>query len=70
MISKKKISLILRKFCPFRYRKPPGYQTNFTKTKPPTQHIIMQTTGIENRERILKVVREQKQVTFKVSLSK
>jgi chromosome segregation ATPase len=31
----KKISQILRKFCPFRYRKPPGHQTDFTKIEPP-----------------------------------
>jgi hypothetical protein len=25
----------LRKFCPFRYRKPPGHQTHLTKIEPP-----------------------------------
>jgi hypothetical protein len=26
--------IILRKFCPFRYRKPPGHQTDLTKIEP------------------------------------
>jgi hypothetical protein len=26
---------ILRKFCLFRYRKPPGHQPDLTKTEPP-----------------------------------
>jgi hypothetical protein len=30
-IFNKKISQIYRKVCPFRYRKPPGHQTNVTK---------------------------------------
>jgi hypothetical protein len=25
----------LGKFCPFRYRKPPGHQIDLTKTEPP-----------------------------------
>jgi hypothetical protein len=29
------ISQILRKFCPFRYRKPPGHQTDLTKIEHP-----------------------------------
>jgi chromosome segregation ATPase len=31
---KQKISQILRKFCPFRYKKPPGHQTDMTKIEP------------------------------------
>jgi hypothetical protein len=30
-----------------------------------TQYIIIKTTKIENRERILKAVREKKQITYK-----
>jgi hypothetical protein len=29
------------------------------------EHIIMKTTSTENRERILKAVREKKQITYK-----
>jgi hypothetical protein len=36
-----------------------------TKTEPPPQHIIIKTTSTENRERILKAVREKKQITYK-----
>jgi hypothetical protein len=32
---KQKISEILRKFCPLRYRKPPGHQTDLTKIETP-----------------------------------
>jgi hypothetical protein len=31
----KEISQMSRKFCPFRYRKPPGNQTDLTKIEPP-----------------------------------
>jgi ribosomal protein L39E len=34
------------------------------------QHIIIKTTSTENRERILKTVREKKQITYKVNPSK
>jgi hypothetical protein len=34
------------------------------------QHIIIKTTSTENRERILKVVKEKKQITYKVNPSK
>jgi hypothetical protein len=33
-------------------------------------HTIIKTTSTENRERILKVVREKKQITYKVNPSK
>jgi hypothetical protein len=31
----RKIFQISRKFCTFRYRKPPGHQTDLTKIEPP-----------------------------------
>jgi hypothetical protein len=54
----------LRKIFPLRYRKPPGHQTDLTKITSPW-HIIIKTTDIEKRERILKAVREKKQITYK-----
>jgi hypothetical protein len=33
-------------------------------------HIIIKITSTENRERILKAVREKKQITYKVNPSK
>jgi hypothetical protein len=38
------------------------------KTSP--QHIVIKTTSSKNRERILKAVREKKQITYKVNPSK
>jgi hypothetical protein len=50
----------LRKFCPLRYRKLPGHQIDLTKIEP-LQHILsLKTTKTENRERILKAIREKK----------
>jgi ribosomal protein L39E len=37
----------------------------FDQNRTIPQHIIIKTTSTENRERILKVVREKKQVTYK-----
>jgi hypothetical protein len=53
----------LRKFCTFRYRKPPGHQTDLTKIEP--RYIIIKATSTENRERVLKFVRKRKQITYK-----
>jgi hypothetical protein len=61
-IRQQKISQILRKFCPFRYRKPPGYQADVTKIEPP--HSILSLKQ-ENKERILKALREKKQIKYK-----
>jgi hypothetical protein len=49
---------------PFRYRKPPGHQTD-DQNRTTTQHIIIKKTSIEYRERILMAVREKKQITYK-----
>jgi hypothetical protein len=57
----------LRKGCPFRYRKPPGHQTDMTKIEP--LHIIVKTTSTKNKERILEAVGEKNQITM-VSPSK
>jgi hypothetical protein len=47
-------------FCPFRYRKTPGYQTDLTKIEPPHGILLKQQEQI-----ILKAIREKKQVTYK-----
>jgi hypothetical protein len=54
----------LRKFYPFRYKKPLGNQTDLTKIEPPW-HIIIKTISTESRERILKAIREKKQIMYK-----
>jgi hypothetical protein len=41
---------------------------NQNRTTP--RHIIIKTTSTENKERILKAVREKKQITYKVNPSK
>jgi chromosome segregation ATPase len=35
---KQKISQVLKKFCSFRYKKPPGHQIDLTKIKPLTTY--------------------------------
>jgi hypothetical protein len=53
----------LRKFCPFvqeTSRSPNRLDQNRTPW-----HIIIKTTSTETRERILKIVREKKQITYK-----
>jgi hypothetical protein len=37
----------------------------FNQNRMSPQHIIIKTTSTENRERILKTVREKKQITYK-----
>jgi hypothetical protein len=54
----------LRKLCSFRYRKPPEYQKDLTKIEP-LSGILSLTTSIENRERILKTVREKNHIMHK-----
>jgi hypothetical protein len=56
------MSQILRKFCPFRYRKPPGHQTDLTKIE---SHIIIYTANTEKRKNIEGYEREKKQITYK-----
>jgi hypothetical protein len=53
----------LRKKCTSRYRNPPGYQTDQNRTSP--CHSIIKTISTENKERILKAVREKNQITYK-----
>jgi hypothetical protein len=50
----------LRNFCPFRYRKPPGHQTDLSKIEPPHGILSLKQQATENREIILKAVREKK----------
>jgi hypothetical protein len=54
-----------RKFCPFRYRKHSGHQTDFTKIE--TLHSILSSKQAQKTERILKAV---KQITYKGKLIK
>jgi hypothetical protein len=49
----------LRKSCPFRTPN----RLDQKRTSP--QHIIIKTTSTENRERILKAVREREKITYK-----
>jgi hypothetical protein len=52
--------------CPFRYRKPSGHHKGFTKIEP--LHGILlkkKKASTENRERILKAVREKNQIIYK-----
>jgi hypothetical protein len=53
----------LEKLCPSRCRKPPEHRTT-------PQHIIIKATSTETRERILKTVREKKEITYKGKLIK
>jgi hypothetical protein len=48
----------LEKECPFRYRKPPGHQTDVQDRTTP-QHIIVKAASTEDRERILKTERKK-----------
>jgi tRNA A37 threonylcarbamoyladenosine dehydratase len=59
----------LRASCPFRCKKPTGYQTEDQNRTSP-QHIIIKTTSTENRERIIKAVRQKTQITYKGKLIK
>jgi hypothetical protein len=60
-----KISQIYGKLCPFRYRKAPRHQTDLTKIKLPHDIVSIKKKCTENKERILKTVREKKQITHK-----
>jgi hypothetical protein len=42
----------------------------FDQNRTTPRHIIIKTTSTENRERILKAVREKKQTIYKVNPSK
>jgi hypothetical protein len=65
LIYSTKISQILRKLFPFRYKKPAGHQTDMTKNRASLWHIIVKTISTENKERILKAAREKNQITYK-----
>jgi hypothetical protein len=56
------ISQILRKRCPFRYRKP--QKTKHDQNRTSSWHTIVKTTSTENKERILKAVRDKNQITY------
>jgi hypothetical protein len=48
-----------RRFFAFRYRKPPGYQTDLDQNRTNPWHIIIKTTSTENTARILKAIRKR-----------
>jgi hypothetical protein len=67
-----KISQIERNLCPYRCKRTEDSRTPNRPYKNRTTpwHIIIKTTNTEIRERILKVIREKKQITYKVNPSK
>jgi cell envelope opacity-associated protein A len=58
--------LTLEKVLPIQVQNASRTQNRLDENQTSPQHIIIKTTSIENRERILKVIREKKQVTYKV----
>jgi hypothetical protein len=59
----------LRIICPFRFTNPPGHHIDTTKTE--TLHsIVLSKQPAQRTKRILKAVREKKQITYNVNLPK
>jgi hypothetical protein len=65
---KQKNSQISPKSCPFRYRKLSCQQKDLTKIIPLQWHFIINTTSTENREKILKAVREKKKNKYDIQV--
>jgi hypothetical protein len=55
----------LEKAMPIQVKEASRTPNRLDQNKTIAQHIIIKTTSIENRERILKYVREKKQITDK-----
>jgi hypothetical protein len=53
----------LEKTMPIQVQEASRTPNTLDQNRPATQHIIIKTTSTENTERILKAVREKKQVT-------
>jgi hypothetical protein len=60
----------LEKELSIQVQEAPGHQTDLIKIETSLQHIIIKTTSTEDRKRILKAVRENKQIICKVNPSK
>jgi hypothetical protein len=54
-----------QKFYLFRYREPPEHQTELNKIEPLHSILSLKQQSTENKERILKALREKKQITCK-----
>jgi hypothetical protein len=55
----------LDKTMPIQVQVASGTPNRLDQNRTTPQHIIIKTTSTENRERILKAVREKKQITYK-----
>jgi hypothetical protein len=60
----------LEKTMPIQVHEASRTPSRLDQNRATLQHIITKTASTENRERILKAVREKKQVTYKVNPSK
>jgi hypothetical protein len=60
----------LDKIMPIQVQKASETPNRLDQNRTTPQHIIIKTTSTENRERILKTVRQKKQITSKVNPSK
>jgi hypothetical protein len=55
----------LKKELPIQVQEPSRTPNRLDQNRTSPWHIIIKTTSTENRERILKAVREKKQITYK-----
>jgi hypothetical protein len=55
----------LEKIMPIQVKEPSRTPNRLDQNRTNSQHVIIKTTSTEYRERILKAVREKKQVTYK-----
>jgi hypothetical protein len=60
----------LEKAMPIQIQEASRTPNRLDQNRTTPQHIIIKTTSTENRERILKAVREKKQITYKAKLIK
>jgi hypothetical protein len=60
----------LEKAMPIQVQEASRMPNRFDQNRIITQHIIIKTTSTENREKILKAIRETKQITYNVKLIK
>jgi hypothetical protein len=60
----------LEKAMPIQVQEASKTTNRLDQNRTTQQHIIIKTTSTENRERILKAIREKKQITYKVNPSK
>jgi hypothetical protein len=60
----------LEKVLPIQVQEASRIPNRLYQTRTPSWHTIFKTASTENRERILKAVREKKQVTYKAKLIK